>query len=130
MMKFSKALSLVALAIGVFPVSTAIAQPRKNTVVGFIWEYHGKKVVDDKLTGEEIKGKFRVFEREAFRGPKKVGVVKPNGNLESTLTITEWPEMNGTVKLKKVGLKPPVWQGLFHKEDGTKWRMTITFQKS
>ncbi len=107
-----------------------IAQPKQNKVVGFIWEYHGKKVVDDKLTGEEIHGQFRVFNKEAFKGPKKVGFVKAKGPLESTLTITDWPEMNGKVTLKKVGMAPPVWQGLFQKDDGSNWRLTVKFRTS
>lgn len=112
-------------------VRSAEAQPPKskkaNKVIGYIWEYHGKKVVDDKETGESIEGKFRVFNYEAFRGPKKVGYVKPNGELESTLTINDWPEMNGTVTLTRVGQRPPVWVGLLRKDDGTQWKLRVKF---
>jgi hypothetical protein len=100
---------------------------KKNKTIGYIWDYRGFTVVDDKPTGEKIDGRLRVFNYEDFLGPRKIGYVKPNGPLESTLTVTDMPALNGTVTLKKIGMRPEVWAGLLVKDDGSKRKLTVGF---
>ena len=128
---------LPALIGSILPASTGLGQrqgpdPKENKVVGVIWAFRGKKVAEGKETGEVIEGKFRVFGRDIYRGPKKVGFVRPQSASESSFTITDWPDsdtpnMNGTIKMKKVGQRPAVWQGLFKRNDGTEWKLTVKF---
>jgi hypothetical protein len=106
-------------------VSESQAPKRKNNVVGAIWTFNLAK--GPRGPGaERHKINFRVYNREIFLGPKKVGFVKPKGPLDSTLTIDGFPRMNGTATITKVrNFDPPQWQGTFKQDDGTEWRLSI-----
>ena len=71
------------------------------------------------------KGAIRISDKEIFKGSKKVGVVKPKDEDETTLTISGMPEINGTIELRKTSLKPPIWKGTLTKDDGSKWDITF-----
>lgn len=132
----------VVVLSGVFVFFSAVAftafaqfpnpNPRagKNQTDGFIWEYTGQEVVDQKLTGKKMSGHFRVSNLVAYKGPKRIGFVRPERASKTTLTITDWPELNGTATLTKTGYQPPIWQGGFRKADGTKWRWSVKFVKN
>ncbi len=91
----------------------------KDDVLGAIWEY--------KLTreGRKEEGQFRVYQREIFRGGKKVGSVYVKDNDESSFKISGWPEMNGEAKIRKVKQQPIVWKGDFTRENGQKWNIEL-----
>lgn len=92
---------------------------RKDDVVGAIWTFRA-------VRGSEVEaGQFRVYQYEVFRGPRKVGVVKPKDEDETTLVIDGYPKLNGSVVLRKTGRMPPVWAGMLEQDDGSKWRLTV-----
>ena len=120
------------LLVSLLAVTPGLAKPPKknnNKVVGIRWEFTGKKVVNGNQMAEIISDTFRVNNYNVFRGARKVGVVQPNGATETTLTITDFPKLNGTVTLRKVDTKPPVWKGQLEQSDGTKWLMTVTIRQ-
>jgi hypothetical protein len=93
----------------------------KDDIVGAVWEYTLKK-------GKETSsGQFRVSENRIFKGAKKVGKVEPNGD-ETTITITDWDEMNGTAKLTKNRRAPAGASGTLTKKDGSEWEMKVTWK--
>ena len=49
--------------------------------------------------------------------------VSPDGK-ETTLVFSDWPEMNGTAKLRKNQRNPPGASGALRKEDGSEWDMS------
>jgi hypothetical protein len=108
---------LVALAYLACPAPTS-ARDDKGNVVGAIWKF--------TMTNgtEQESGQFRVHKYVVYKGAKKVGIVRPRGT-ESTLTITDFPKLNGKVELRKIKKDPPHWRGTFHKTDGTKWDITV-----
>jgi hypothetical protein len=91
----------------------------KDDVVGALWEY--------TLTreGRKESGQFRVFQREIFRGGKKVGSVYIKDNDESSFKISGWPEMNGEATIRKVKQQPVIWKGDFTRENGQKWNIEL-----
>ncbi len=91
----------------------------KDDVLGAMWEY--------KLTrdGRKETGQFRVYQRDIFRGGKKVGSVYIKDNDESSLKISGWPEMNGEATIRKVKQQPIVWKGDFTRENGQKWSIEL-----
>jgi hypothetical protein len=89
----------------------------KDDVVGTIWSYtitHGK---------EKESGKFRVYDGKIYKGDKVVGKYQVTGDEKSTITFTDWPEMNGSVELTKTRRHPPRAKGTLKKDDGTEWEM-------
>jgi hypothetical protein len=68
---------------------------------------------------EKESGQFRVYKHVVYKGAKKVGTIQPRGT-DTTLTITDFPKLNGKVELRKIKRDPPVWRGVFHKTDVTK----------
>ena len=100
----------------------ADAQQRKDgkdDVVGARWQYvitHDKK----KETGV-----FRVYNKEIFRGARKVGNVDPHGPDRTTLIVDGLPEINGRAELRKVGQRPPIWKGTLIRPNGSKWAMEV-----
>ena len=103
-----------------------VAEPKKkDKVVGTIWSYRATKMEEDMKKAEEISGHFRVVNHRVFSGPKRVGAVKPIRDLESEITITDWPEMNGTMTVQRTGKKPITWKGKFIKSDGSNWSITL-----
>jgi hypothetical protein len=93
----------------------------KDEFVGGIWSYTLTRG-EEKTTGQ-----FRVNDREIFKGPKKVGTVNPDGG-ETTITITDWPEMNGVAHLRKNRRHPAGASGTLKKTDGSEWAIRITFK--
>lgn len=84
------------------PAAYSQAKKDKDTVVGTIWSFKAVKGSDVE------KGAIRISDN---KGAKKVGVVKPKDEDETTLTISGMPEINGTIELRKTSLKPPIWKG-------------------
>jgi hypothetical protein len=114
--------------IGAFgAVQTAIAKPRKsagnNDPNGWLWAYTATQ--GDK----EESGTFRVRSFQVFKGEEKVGHIDPKGGTslgdQSTLILTNFGKINGTVELVKTQRKPPVWTGTLKKEDGTEWHFKV-----
>jgi hypothetical protein len=91
----------------------------KDDVLGALWEF--------KLTreGRKEEGQFRVYQREIFRGGKKVGSVYIKDNDESSFKISGWPEMNGEATIRKVKQQPVVWKGDFTRANGQKWNIEL-----
>jgi hypothetical protein len=78
-----------------------VAKKRPNNVVGTIWEFQASSGI------ATVDGQFRVYRKDVFKGPNKVGYVKPKDDDETTLVITDFPKLNGTVVLRKTRRKPP-----------------------
>lgn len=100
--------------------TSAMARKGKDGVddiVGSIWTYTLKK--GDK----EESGQFRIYKGEVFKGADKVGTYHVKDEDETTITFTNWPEMNGTAVLRKTHKRPPGAAGVLHKKDGTDWEM-------
>jgi hypothetical protein len=91
----------------------------KDDVVGTIWSFTARK------GSETEKGRFRVYEKEVFKGSEKVGVVIPKDKDETTLVVTGFPKLNGKVVLRKVGHNPTVWSGDLLHENGSKWHIRV-----
>jgi hypothetical protein len=100
--------------------SFAAAQDKdgKDDVVGAIWKFTMSNGT------QKESGQFRVYRHVVFKGAKRVGTIQPRGT-DTTLTITDFPKLNGKVELRKVKRDPPVWRGIFHKTDGTKWEIEV-----
>jgi hypothetical protein len=106
--------------------SAAVGKPRKgkdgkDDIVGAVWTYTLTK------DGKSESGRFRVFKHEIFKGKKKVGAASPDGD-ETTLVFSDWPEMNGTAKLRKNRKNPPGASGTLTKEDGSEWDMKVRWK--
>lgn len=93
----------------------------KNDIVGAQWRYTLKR------GPKQEQGVFRVNNHELFRGPKKIGIAKPNPKQpdETALTITGVPELNGVAVLRKTGRQPARWRGTLKKVDGSEWDLQI-----
>lgn len=111
------ALFVVAL---VFVVAPCLGRDGKDDVVGTIWSYTITR--GDKVE----KGQFRCYQKELFKGENKVGEVHPKDDDETTLVFTDFGELNGKVKIRKVKRKPVVWKGTLNKDKGRKWDIRIT----
>ena len=115
-------LALLALALAAANAFAADKKPKDN-VVGAIWSYTITKG-DKSETGQ-----FRVYQREIFKGDKKVGHVEVKDEDETTLYFTDWSEMNGKAVLRKVRKRPPTALGTLHKRDGTDWDMKVQWKE-
>src|SRR5687767_13444736 len=110
------------LLIGFLGASFTLAEPRKDRdgkddVMGAIWSYTLTK-------GDETShGKFRVYNKEVFKGSEKVGSVDVEDEDQTTITFTKWPEMNGKAVLRKTKRNPPGAAGTLTKTDGSQWEM-------
>lgn len=91
----------------------------KDDVVGTIWKY--KATHQDR----KINGQFRVHNHVVYRGKNKVGKIVPQSPTETTMLITDYAELNGTIKLRKTETKPPVWTGFLTKPNGNKWKIEV-----
>ena len=91
---------------------------------GAIWEF---KAVNGS---EEVKGQYRVYLKEVFRGKEKVGVVKPRSSNVTTLEITGYPKLNGKTVLRRASNGGPHWEGVLRKDDGSKWKIEIDIKGS
>jgi hypothetical protein len=117
------AMCVIALLISAnVNLQTAIAKDKdgKDDVVGTIWSY--------TLTNKNKKesGQFRLYNLEIFKGAKKVGYGIRKDDDEAKLIVKNYPPLNGTAVMRKVGRKPPIWKGTLIKEDGSKWQMEST----
>ena len=95
---------------------------RKDDVVGAVWSY--------TLTrgGEKVTGKFRVYNKEIFKGAEKVGTVDADSATETTLVITGLPKLNGTARLRKTRRNPPGAAGTLVRDDGSEWQMKVRWK--
>jgi hypothetical protein len=121
-------MSLASLwAIGLAAQESLGQAPRKKAdkVVGIIWEFKMNRLRDQKKTEEKFEGRFRVHNYEVFRGPVLVGRVEPMGPMDTKITITEWPEMNGVLTLKMIGKQPQTWAGKLVRDDGSEWAVGV-----
>jgi hypothetical protein len=130
---------VVLVVISLIGGASAMAKPPKkpdkkpdkkpgNQIVGTTWSFTAKKQGDS--AAEEMTGQFRVYNHVIYKAEKKVGEVKPNGPTETTFSITDFPKLNGSVTLRKVGQKPAIWKGTLDHSDGTKWAMTVTVKET
>jgi hypothetical protein len=94
----------------------------KDDVMGAVWSYTLTKG-DDTVTGQ-----FRVYNREIFKGHKKVGKVDIEDDDETKLSFTDWDEMNGKAVLRKTKRHPPGASGTLTKKDGSEWTMKVTWK--
>lgn len=103
-------------------LAQATGQDGVDDVKGARWDF----VVSD---GDETiaKGYFRVQDKVIYKGKKKVGRIEAESRTETELIIDDFEKINGKAKLKKVGEKPPVWEGTLKKE-GKKYEMKVTFK--
>lgn len=92
-------------------LAQATGQDGVDDVKGARWEF----VVKD---GDEFvsKGVFRVHDKVIYKGKKKVGRIEAESRTETELIIDGFEKINGKAKLKKVGERPPVWEGTLKKE--------------
>ena len=119
-----------ALIIG-FAASSLFAEKGRDSAkgkdgvddhMGAIWEFTLTKGT------EKSSGKFRVLNHEIFHQNKKVGKAEGKDDDETTITITEWDEMNGTATLRKHKRHPPGATGTLKKKDGSEWEMKVTWK--
>lgn len=75
-------------------------------------------------------GVYRVNNKVMYKGKTKVGVINAESRTETKLTITGIPEINGIAELKKVGEKPPVWEGTLKRKSGKHYKMKVVFRDS
>lgn len=99
----------------------------EEDVKGARWAY--EIFGDDKKTPIE-KGLYRVNNKIMYKGKTKVGVINAESRTETKLTIHGIPEINGTAELKKVGEKPPVWEGTLKRKNGKHYKMKVVFRDS
>lgn len=109
-----------SLVIGAGALRTAIAD---DHVVGTIWSYHLKH------KGKKESGQFRMCNMEIFKGPNKIGSGIRKDDDEAKLIITDYPPLNGTAVMRKVGEKPAVWKGTLVKDNGSVWSMEATVKE-
>jgi hypothetical protein len=109
---------------GVAPAAddSAPGKDKEDDVVGVIWHYTIKR---DKA---KQTGTFRVYNMKIYKGDKVVGKYQHSGDQKTTITFTDWPEMNGKVALTKTKRHPPHAEGKLKKDDGTEWEMTCTWK--
>ena len=86
---------------------------RVEDVVGARWHYEITNGTDKKPVE---KGVFRVNQKIIYKGKNKVGAVQAQNQTETKLVIDGIPEINGKATLKKVGEKPPVWEGILERK--------------
>jgi hypothetical protein len=94
----------------------------KDDIVGAVWTYTLAK------GDERSSGQFRVNDNVVYKGPKKVGTVEVKDNDETTITFTDWDEMNGVAKLRKNKREPVGASGKLTKKDGSEWAMKVTWK--
>ncbi len=94
-----------------------------DDVKGARWDFQA-------TDGEEVveKGFFRVADKVIYKGKKKVGKVEAESRTETKLLIDDFEKLNGKVTLKKVGEKPPVWEGTLKRKDGKRLKIKVTFK--
>ena len=123
-----------AIAIGVFMLLAARCESASaqatgkdgvDDVQGARWHYeitHGdaKKPIE--------KGVFRVYKKVIYKGKTKVGVVNAESPKSTHLKIDGLPEINGSAELKKVGEKPPIWEGTLERKNGKHFQMRVEFR--
>ncbi len=124
-------MSLCALLLLAAPSVPARAQVTGkdgvDDVKGARWRY--EVFSDDNKTLIE-KGLFRVNNKIMYKGGTKVGAIDAESRTETKLTIHGIPEINGTAELKKVGEKPPVWEGTLKRKNGKHYTMKVVFRDS
>ena len=94
-----------------------------DDVKGARWDFQATE--DDKVVE---KGYFRVADKVIYKGKKKVGKVEAESRTETKFYIDGFEKLNGKVTLKKVGEKPPVWEGTLKRKDGKRLKIKVTFK--
>lgn len=94
-----------------------------DDVKGARWDFQA-------FDGDEVveKGFFRVADKVIYKGKKKVGKVEAESRTETKFYIDGFEKLNGKVTLKKVGEKPPVWEGTLKRKDGKRLKIKVTFK--
>lgn len=114
------ALALVAILVP----ATTFGQGKKkkddtDNRVGTIWAFTA-------VDGSDVeKGQFRVYQKEVFKGARKVGYIEPKGRNQTTMVITDFARLNGTTELRKTGQRPPVWEGVLKRRGGSSWNIKV-----
>jgi hypothetical protein len=75
--------------------------------------------------GRKETGQFIIYQRDFFKGEKKVGEVNVKDEDESSFKITGWPEMNGEATFHKVNRQPIVAKRAFSRANGQKWDIEL-----
>jgi hypothetical protein len=118
-------LGLSSLLIGIVgSAQTASAKNGgKKDIDGWVWHY----AVQSGSKTES--GQFRVRKYDVFKGGKQVGHIDPKGGHglgdKSVIVFTDFGALNGTVVLKKTGMKPPTWSGTLIAKDRSRWQLRV-----
>ena len=130
-MRTSLSLPIVAFLILLTGSALAVAQTTGKDDVedvrGARWSYTITKGQDDEVVA---KGVFRVQNKVIYKGKTKVGAVHAQNRTETKLAIDGIPEINGKASLKKVGEKPPLWEGTLERKNGKHFKMKVEFRDS
>src|SRR5687768_570962 len=72
---------------------------------------------------------FPHFERQSQRGDEQSGTTARDQCCDVGSAASEGiPEINGKATLKKVGEKPPVWEGTLERKNGKHFKMKVEFR--
>jgi len=103
-------------------LAQATGQDGVDDVKGARWDF---VVKDGDATIS--KGFFRVQDKVIYKGKKKVGRIEAESRTETKLIFVDFEKLNGVARLRKVGEKPPVWDGTLN-ADRRKYSIKITFK--
>ena len=111
------------LAVALLAIAAPCFAQRGDRGPGLIWEFTAVK------GSEVVKGQYRVFRKEVFKGARKVGVIQPISRDETTLEVTGFPLLNGKTHLHRARQESSDWVGTLTKDDGSKWAITIVIKE-